>query len=56
MMSPVFTTRWTTSAPAMSPLHDGPFSSRVTAASGADLLPLTMWPPVMSVPPPETMR
>ena len=27
----------------------------VTALSGADVRPLTMWPPVTSVPPPETM-
>src|SRR4029453_8677954 len=55
MMSPVLTARLTMSDPAMRPLHDGPFSSLVTALSGADLLPLTIWPPVTRVPLPDTM-
>jgi hypothetical protein len=55
MMSPVFTTFLTTSAPTIIPLHDGPLSSLVTALSGPDLLPLTILPPVTSVPPPEMM-
>src|SRR5262249_20053142 len=43
-MSPVLTTFLTTSAPAMMPLHEGPFSTFVTSAVGADLRPLTVWP------------
>src|ERR1700736_5257117 len=55
MTSPAFTTLLTTSAPAIIPLHDGPFSTFVTSLSGRDLLPFTMWPPVIMVPPPDTM-
>src|SRR5213083_3031910 len=56
MMSPFFTARFTTSAPAIVPLHDGPFRIFVTSLSADDFRPLTMWPPVTSVPPPDTMR
>ena len=38
------------------PLLDCPFSSVVTWLSGADLRPLTILPPVTSVPPPEMIR
>ena len=38
------------------PLHDGPFSTLVTSLSGGDFRPLTMCPPVTSVPPPEMIR
>ena len=55
-MSPTFTSRVTTSGPMMLPLHDGPLSVVVTAASAADLRPLTMWPPVTIVPAPETTK
>ena len=37
MMSPTFTFRFTTSAPAIVPLHDGPFSTLVTSLSGGGL-------------------
>ena len=53
MMSPVLTTFFTTSPPTAVPLHDGPFSTLVTSLSGGDLRPLTIFPPVTSVPPPE---
>src|SRR2546429_63360 len=36
MMSPVFTTFLTTSAPTAGPLHDGPFRTLVTSLSGGD--------------------
>jgi hypothetical protein len=55
MMSPTFTSFNTMSEPMIEPLHDGPFRVVVTAASGADFLPLTMRPPVTIVPAPETM-
>jgi hypothetical protein len=37
------------------PLHDGPFSVVVTAASAADRRPLMIFPPVIIVPAPEVM-
>src|SRR5262245_22158367 len=54
-MSPGLTTRLTTSSPAITPLHDGPFNTLVTSLSGADLRPFTIWPPVTRVPLPERM-
>ena len=42
MMSPVFTTFFTTSAPTVIPLHDGPLSTFVTSLSAGDRRPLTM--------------
>jgi hypothetical protein len=56
MMSPVLTTFLTMSAPTAIPLHDGPLSTLVTSPSGGDLRPLTILPPVTSVPLPEMIR
>src|SRR3954468_23552396 len=56
MMSPTFTCFLTTSLPIMKPLQDGPFKIFVTSASGPDLRPFTMCPPVTTVPAPDVIR
>ena len=53
-MSPTTTSRLCTS-PTMLPLHDGPFRVVVTLLSGPVMRPFKIYPPVISVPAPETM-